>query len=71
MKMDELEAELAQFEKDVGNVSPNDVNPMVGHYIMAKSTKQIAITLMQIRAELAELRRMLGKQKPERKRVRV
>ena len=27
MKMDELEAELAQFEKDVGNVSPNDVNP--------------------------------------------
>jgi len=38
---------------------------------MAKSTKQTAITLMQIRAELAELRRMLGKQKPERKRVRV
>jgi hypothetical protein len=71
MKMDELEAELAQFEKDVGSVSPNDVNPMVGYYIMAKSTKQIAITLMQIRAELAELRRMLGKQKPERKRVRV
>ena len=69
--MDELEAALAQFEQDVGNVSPNDVNPMVGHYIMAKSTKQIAITLMQIRAELAELRRMLGKQKPERKRVRV
>jgi len=26
MKMDELEAELAQFEKDVGNVSPNDAS---------------------------------------------